>query len=144
VGRGGEEGITSLAVIFSASHSIRGNIFARKVGLYSPSTCSSSVSRKWSGKEAGEDLQAFTAQVRKLAVRIFIFEGVKGRRWVELERERKIWLRWVGEDERRGFSLGEGVSELGLGGRAGGILGQILVVLGAWRILPAVMVDQYL
>lgn len=74
----GMEKRTSVAVTFNASHSIRGSMLARKVGLYSPSTCSSSASRKWRGKEAGEDLQALTAQVRKLAVRIFILVGGGG------------------------------------------------------------------
>lgn len=44
------------------------------MGLYSSSTCSSSASRKWSGKEAEEDLQALTAHVRKLTVKILIFD----------------------------------------------------------------------
>ena len=47
-------------------------MFFRNNGLYSISVCSSSASRKCSGKEDGEVLQAFTAQVRKLAVRSFI------------------------------------------------------------------------
>ena len=38
------------------------------------SVVSSSASRKWRGKERGEDLHALTAQVRKLAVKSFILE----------------------------------------------------------------------
>ena len=39
----------------------------------------SSHSFGWSGKEAEEDLQAFTAQVRKLSVRSFMVGCVGGR-----------------------------------------------------------------
>ena len=47
-------------------------MFWRNVGLYSISNRSSSASRKWRGKERGDVLQALTAQVRKLMVRIFM------------------------------------------------------------------------
>ena len=65
---------TSLAVTFNASQSILGRTLHKKEGLYSTSDCSSSASLKWRGKERGEVLHALTAQVRKLTVRIFIFE----------------------------------------------------------------------
>ena len=64
--------LTSVAVIFSASHSRRGKMLMRKSGLNSVSTSSSTASRKWRGKAVGADLQALTAQVRKLTVRIFM------------------------------------------------------------------------
>lgn len=63
---------TSVAVVLKASQSTRGRMLRRKMGLYSISTCSSSASLKWRGKERGEVLHAFTAQVRKLTVRIFM------------------------------------------------------------------------
>ena len=82
--------ITSEAVTLNPSQSMRGRILAMKVGLKSISCCSSSASRKWRGKDCGEVLQALTAQVRKLTVRIFISggtgvlkrgEGVLGKFW---------------------------------------------------------------
>lgn len=56
--------ITSLALVTSAGHSIRGRMFLIKSSLISSSSRASSASRKWSGNESGEDLQALTAQVR--------------------------------------------------------------------------------
>ncbi len=41
---------------------------------------SRTASRKWRGKDAGEDLQVLTAQVRKLVVRSFICES-DGETW---------------------------------------------------------------
>ena len=64
---------TSVAVTFSASQSTLGRIFLKNEGLYSISDCSSSASRKCSGKDNEELLHAFTAQVKKLTVSIFIF-----------------------------------------------------------------------
>lgn len=64
--------LTSPAVTSNASQSMRGRIFRRKSAWNSVSSCSSSASEKWRGKEAGEALQAFMAQVRKFAVRIFM------------------------------------------------------------------------
>ena len=64
---------TSVAVTFSPSQSTLGRIFLKKEGLYSISDCSSSASRKCRGKDNEEDLHAFTAQVKKLTVSIFIF-----------------------------------------------------------------------
>lgn len=66
---------TSEAVTLKPSQSIRGRMLAMKVGLKSISCCSSSASRKWRGKDCGDVLQALTAQVRKLTVRIFICGG---------------------------------------------------------------------
>lgn len=57
-----------------ASHSKRGRIFCRKVGLYSSSRRSNSASWKWSGNEAAEVLHALTAQVRKFTVSNFIVD----------------------------------------------------------------------
>ena len=48
-------------------------MFFKKARLMSDSTISSSASRGCRGKEAGEDLHALMAQVRKLRVRSFIF-----------------------------------------------------------------------
>lgn len=81
---------TSEAVTLKPSQSIRGRMLAMKVGLKSISCCSSSASRKWRGKDCGDVLQALTAQVRKLTVRIFICggtgcfgegDGVWGKSW---------------------------------------------------------------
>lgn len=51
-------------------------MFFRNGRLMSDSMISSSASRGCRGKEAGEDLQALMAQVRKLRVRSFILVGV--------------------------------------------------------------------
>ena len=70
---------TSSAILRSASHSTRGSTLRRKAGLYSMSWRCSSASRKCSGKAAGEALHDLTAQVRKLAVRSFMFASFLGR-----------------------------------------------------------------
>ena len=67
-------GKTSAAASRRAVHSIRGRRLVRKRGLKAMSICSSSASRKCRGKELGEVLQDFTAQVRKLAVRSFMVD----------------------------------------------------------------------
>jgi hypothetical protein len=64
---------TSAVIVRNSSHINRGNMFFRKGRFRSVSTISSSASRGWSGKDAGEVLHAFMAQVRKLRVRSFIF-----------------------------------------------------------------------
>jgi hypothetical protein len=55
-----------------AFQSIRGRILKRSVGLGSSSADSISQSLGWRGKDALLDLQALTAQERKLRVRSFI------------------------------------------------------------------------
>lgn len=64
---------TSEVIVRISSHMRRGRMFLRKGRLISVSTISSSASRGWSGKEVGDVLQDFMAQVRKLRVRSFIF-----------------------------------------------------------------------
>jgi hypothetical protein len=63
---------TSLAVIVRADQSIRGRTLYSSFGLGSMVSDTSSQSLQWRGKDAEEDLQALTAQVRKLRVRSFI------------------------------------------------------------------------
>jgi hypothetical protein len=67
---------TSEAIVRSSGHINRGRMFFKKARLRSVSMISSSASRGWRGKDAGEDLQAFMAQVRKLRVRSFILAVV--------------------------------------------------------------------
>jgi hypothetical protein len=69
-------GRTSEAVITRAFQSTRGSIFIKSFGFASSSADSSSQSLGWRGKLADEDLQALTAQERKLSVRTFMmFRG---------------------------------------------------------------------
>lgn len=63
---------TSTAMVDNAPQSRRGSRLARSFGLGGRSSETSSASLGCSGKEAEEVLQALTAQVRKLSVRIFI------------------------------------------------------------------------
>ncbi len=70
IGRGGR---TSEDVTSSALQSIRGKMLTRSLGFSSMVSWTSSASLGCRGKDWLEDLQAFTAQVRKLRVRIFIF-----------------------------------------------------------------------
>lgn len=63
---------TSDVSVLSASQSSRGSMFVMKSGFNSVSIFSNSASFGWRGKAAGEDLQDFRAQVRKLRVRSFI------------------------------------------------------------------------
>jgi hypothetical protein len=77
-GGGGDEGgyrsrRTSEDVTISAFQSIRGKILTSSFGFSSMVSWTSSASLGCKGKDWLEDLQAFTAQVRKLRVRIFIF-----------------------------------------------------------------------
>ena len=91
MGEGGvrEDVCTSAAASLSAVHSMRGRRFVRKRGLKVMSTCSSSASRKCRGNELGDVLQVFTAQVRKLAVRSFMFGEVEVD--VEWNRGKDYW-----------------------------------------------------
>jgi hypothetical protein len=76
-GRNGR-GSTSEAVVIKAFQSILGSMLYISFGFGAMVSDTSSHSFGWRGKEAEDDLQAFTAQVRKLRVRIFILCG--GRR----------------------------------------------------------------
>jgi hypothetical protein len=76
-GRGGD-GHTSDDIIRNSSHINLGRMFCKNTKLMSVSTISSSASRGCKGKEAGFVLQVFMAQVRKLRVRSFIFDGDGG------------------------------------------------------------------
>ncbi len=79
-GKGREKGgigSTSEAVVMSAFQSMRGRILYISFGFGAIVSETSSHSFGWRGKLADEDLQAFTAQVRKLRVRSFIF-GMRG------------------------------------------------------------------
>jgi hypothetical protein len=58
--------------VISAAQSILGRILIMSFGFSSISSCTSSASFGWRGKQALEDLQALTAQVRKLRVSTFI------------------------------------------------------------------------
>ena len=83
---------TSLAVVRSPSQFIRGKTLRTNSGWKSRSCCSSSASRKWSGKEDDEALQLLMAQVKKFTVIIFIMAVVGGAlcrpgSWT--------WLNWV-------------------------------------------------
>jgi hypothetical protein len=69
-------GRTAFEMMIRAGQSIRGRILVRRMGLGASSAVTRVHSFGWSGKLRGLDLQAFTAQVRKLRVRIFIFAGV--------------------------------------------------------------------
>lgn len=62
----------STAVDLKASQSSLGNRLIRNLGLYSVSFRCNSASLKCSGNDAEDVLQALTAQVTKLTVRIFI------------------------------------------------------------------------
>lgn len=64
---------TSLAVVISAFQSTRGRTFNSNCGFGSMVSDTSSQSLGWRGKDVEVDLQALTAQVRKLRVRTFIF-----------------------------------------------------------------------
>lgn len=66
---------TSEAITQSAFQSIRGRILRSKAVLRGISLLTSEHSFGCRGKDALVDLQAFTAQVRKLRVRSFIFLG---------------------------------------------------------------------
>lgn len=70
-GSSGKE--SSEAIIHKAFQSIRGRIFNSKAVFKGISLLTSEHSLGWRGKLALVDLQAFTAQVRKLRVRSFIF-----------------------------------------------------------------------
>ena len=69
---------TSAAVIISAFQSILGSTFFRSCGFGAMLSDTNSQSLGCRGKEVDVDLQAFTAQVRKLRVRTFIFAGFDG------------------------------------------------------------------
>lgn len=66
------EAHTSVDVVFSAAQSSRGSTLMRNGALISCSSCASSASFGCSGNEADVDLQALTAQVRKLMLSTFI------------------------------------------------------------------------
>jgi len=70
---GGEGKSTSAAVTVSAAQSTLGKTLYINLGFSSMVSETSSHSFGWRGKEAEVDLQALTAQVRKLRVRTFIF-----------------------------------------------------------------------
>lgn len=80
--------LTSLAVTCNPSQSIRGVMLRMKSASKSSSCNSSSASRKWSGKDAGDVLQLLTAQVIKLAVITFIMFKWKG---LKRQKEEKVW-----------------------------------------------------
>lgn len=63
---------TSEDVMISAFQSIRGKMLMRSFGFNSMLSWTSSASLGCKGKDWLEDLQAFTAQVKKLRVRTFI------------------------------------------------------------------------
>lgn len=67
-----EETRTSELVVMRAFQSIRGKMLMSSLGLRSISSWTSSASLGWRGKEVLLDLQALTAQVRKLRVRTFM------------------------------------------------------------------------
>ena len=67
--------LASTAVALKASQSSLGSMLRRNWGLYSVSLPCNSASLKCSGKDAGEVLQALTAQVTKLTVRIFMIRS---------------------------------------------------------------------
>lgn len=73
---GGESGSwgkpSSADVVLSAFQSSLGSKLTNSSGLTSTSSEASSASFGWRGNESEEDLQVFTAQVRKLRVRSFI------------------------------------------------------------------------
>jgi hypothetical protein len=69
---GEKESRTSEAVMIRAFQSTRGRTFVINFGFGSIVSETSSQSLGWRGNEAEVDLQAFTAQVRKLSVRTFI------------------------------------------------------------------------
>lgn len=71
---------TSEAVVFRAFQSILGRMLYMSFGFGAMVSDTSSHSFGCRGKEAEDDLQAFTAQVRKLRVRSFILESRIGRR----------------------------------------------------------------
>lgn len=64
--------VTSVDVVLSAAQSRRGRTLMRNCGLTSTSSCASSASLGCSGKDADEDLQVLTAQLRKFMLRTFI------------------------------------------------------------------------
>lgn len=70
---------TSEAVVTKTFQSILGRTFIISCGFGSMVSDTSSQSFGWRGKEVEVDLQALTAQVRKLRVRTFIFGGVGDR-----------------------------------------------------------------
>lgn len=70
--KGGRRGCTSEEVMISAFQSIRGKMLTSSFGFSSIVSWTSSASLGCKGKDWLELLQAFTAQVRKLSVRIFI------------------------------------------------------------------------
>lgn len=92
-----------MAVVLKAFQSNRCRRFVRSWAFTSTSSCTSSASLGCRGKESEEDLQAFTAQVRKLRVRTFIFVCVV---WVCFLRygglksllRSGVW--WFGEDKK--------------------------------------------
>jgi len=69
---------SSAAVITSAFQSILGSTFFRSCGFGTILSDTNSQSLGCRGKEVEVDLQALTAQVRKLRVRTFIFAGFDG------------------------------------------------------------------
>lgn len=69
---------TSDAVVLRAGQSSRERILNRSFGSDSSVSLTSSQSLGWRGKAADVDLQALTAQVRKLRVRTFMVEVVIG------------------------------------------------------------------
>jgi hypothetical protein len=69
---GGKRRRTSEDVMISAFQSIRGKILTRSFGFSSMVSWTSSASLGCRGKDWLDVLQAFTAQVKKLRVRIFI------------------------------------------------------------------------
>jgi hypothetical protein len=74
----GKERSTSAAVTLNAAQSTLGRTLYINFGFSSMVSETSSHSFGWRGKEAEVDLQALTAQVRKLRVRTFIFEERNG------------------------------------------------------------------
>lgn len=66
---------TSDDVVIKASQSSLGRTLTMSAEFNSNSSCTSSASLGWSGKERFEDLQAFTAQVRKFRVRTLTMTG---------------------------------------------------------------------
>lgn len=92
-------------MVFKAFQSIRGKTFVRSLGFGSIVSETSSQSFGWRGKEVEVVLQAFTAQVRKLRVRTFIFarcDRVLG--VVEGERQMFGVVMWDGSRGRNFFS----------------------------------------
>jgi hypothetical protein len=104
----GEGKSTSAAVTPKAAQSTLGRTLYINFGFSSMVSETSSHSFGWRGKEAEVDLQALTAQVRKLRVRTFIFEEPNGGELIERVSRgfevREGLVRWVccGEERLQG------------------------------------------